>query len=59
MIKGWDVGFAGMKVGEKAILEIDSSLAYGSRGAGGAIPANANLYFEVELVKVEGGKSDL
>ena len=48
-----------MKIGEKAILEIDSSLGYGGRGAGNAIPANAALYFEVELMKVEGGKSDL
>jgi FKBP-type peptidyl-prolyl cis-trans isomerase len=58
VIKGWDLGFAGMKVGEKAILQIDSSLGYGARGAGGAIGPNAELLFEVELVKVEGGKGN-
>ena len=58
MIKGWEKGFEGMRVGEKAILQIDSSLGYGARGAGGAIGPNAELLFEVELVKVEGGKKN-
>jgi FKBP-type peptidyl-prolyl cis-trans isomerase len=57
VIRGWDKGFEGMRVGEKAILQIDSSLGYGARGAGGAIGPNAELLFEVELVKIEGGKS--
>ena len=43
VIKGWDLGFAGMRVGEVAILQIDSSLGYGARGAGGAIGPNAEV----------------
>lgn len=55
VIKGWDEGFATMSVGEKAILEIAPEYGYGARGAGGVIPGGATLYFEVELMGLEGG----
>lgn len=50
VIKGWDEGFASMKIGEKAILEITSEYGYGASGSPPKIPANASLRFEVELL---------
>ena len=53
VIRGWDEGVALLKVGDKARFVIPSHLAYGSRGAGGVIPPNANLIFDVELMSVK------
>ena len=53
-IKGWDQGFAGMKEGGKRTLIIPADMGYGAAGAGGVIPPNATLVFDIELLEVQG-----
>lgn len=54
VIRGWDEGVVQMSLGEKAMLNISSDYGYGARGAGGVIPPNADLKFEVELLGING-----
>jgi len=53
VIKGWDEGFAGMKIGGQRTIIIPSEMGYGRRGAGNVIPPNADLVFDVELLDIK------
>jgi len=53
VIRGWDEGFAGMQIGGKRILVIPPEMGYGASGAGGVIPPNATLMFEVDLLEIQ------
>ena len=57
VIKGWDEGVMKMSLGEKAVLKMTSDYGYGARGAPGAIPPNADLTFEVELLAIGTNKA--
>ena len=52
VIAGWDQGVVQMSLGERATLKIPAAMGYGARGAGGAIPPNADLIFDVELLEI-------
>ena len=58
VIRGWDEGVQGMRVGGTRVLSIPSALGYGARGAGGVIPPHASLRFEVELLAVNGTQAN-